>query len=98
MLDDSERIALNSIDVQLRQHELFEICKAAKLVLLLNAGASPELFFGLQKRLRISLPCKANFLRYCIPKLGVDGGDGKIVSRFAEKPGQVPFRYDPDSK
>jgi hypothetical protein len=51
ILDESERIAMNSIDVHSRQHELFEICKAAKLVLLLDADASPELSLWFAKEI-----------------------------------------------
>ena len=43
ILDESERLALNSVDVMSRQHELFEICRAADLVLLLDADVSDDL-------------------------------------------------------
>lgn len=43
ILDESERLALNSVDVMSRQHELFEVCRAADLVLLLDADISEDL-------------------------------------------------------
>ena len=43
ILDESERIALNSLDLESKQHELFEFCKAAKVVLLLDADLSDGL-------------------------------------------------------
>lgn len=43
ILDESERLALNSADVMSRQHELFEVCRAADLVLLLDADVSDDL-------------------------------------------------------
>lgn len=44
-IDESERVAMNSVDVNSRQTELFNLCAAAKLVVLLDADASDDLTF-----------------------------------------------------
>ena len=42
-IDESERVALNSVDPASRTQELFTLCRAAKLVVLLDADASCDL-------------------------------------------------------
>nr|BDD47649.1 hypothetical protein 7 [Paracoccaceae bacterium] len=44
-IDESERVAMNSVDVNSRQIELFNLCAAAILVVLLDADASDDLTF-----------------------------------------------------